>query len=123
MQEGSREESPRLGGTEVWHEGQVARHLGRYLLQQPHHRGDNDNDEGDHRTPARGDRGTELRARHTHALLALADAVDALDADRGRPLTFRAGGQAAALAAHIGHPIGVPRTDRLCLVWRGLTHV
>ena len=77
---------------------------------------------GDHRTPARGDRGTELWARHTHALLALADAVDTLDADRGRPLTFRAGRQAAALAPHIGHPIGVPRADRLCLVWRGLTH-
>src|SRR5665811_2302481 len=90
-------------------------------IRDSHHT-DHDDRQRHRRPPARGDVGTELRTRHTHGLLALADAVDALDADRRWPLTLRAGRPVAALAAHIRHPIEVSWTDRLRLVWRGLTH-
>src|SRR5450756_517374 len=114
--------APNSGGTEERYEREVVGHQRRHPLQEPYGHTDDDDRQGDHRPAAPGDLGTELRARHTHALLALADTVDALDADRGRLLTLRAGRPAAALAAHIRNPIGVPWADRLRLVWRGLTH-
>ena len=43
---------------------------------------------------------------------ALGDAVDALDADRGRPLALRAGGPHAPLAAHVRLAVRVPRAHR-----------
>ena len=60
-------------------------------------------------------------------LRALGHAVDALDADRGRPLALRAGGPHAPLAAHVRLAVGVPRAHRNLLhgirVCRLLTHV
>ena len=45
----------------------------------------------------------------------LADAVDALDADGGRPLALRADRPLAPLAADVRDPVGVPRADRYLL--------
>ena len=62
--------------------------------------------------PAVGDRPPKtVRAART-VFAALAHAVDALDADRGRPLALRADRALAALAADVGLAVGVPRADR-----------
>src|SRR6185436_11458837 len=81
VREGGGQKAPRLAGAQGRHERELAGHLRGHHLHQPHGRADHDDRDGDHRAPVRGDLGTELRARHTHALLALTDAVDALDAD------------------------------------------
>ena len=66
-----------------------------------------------------GDRAAERRCAAVRTVLRRSrDAVDALDADRGRPLALGTDRPAAALAAHVGHPVGVARADRCRLLLR-----
>lgn len=129
MRERRREEAPRLGVAEVGREGHLVGEPRVGHLAEEDGDADADDDHDDERPLADpGHVATEDRPALPHRLLALAHAVDALHADRGGALALGAHRPAAALAAHVGDPVGVTRTDRHLVggaglsVCRGLTH-